>query len=141
MPELTELLRIVREFGLVPGLSSHTPESVICADNCDADVESCIQPYNAAGFLCQVETDWIGNVIRNAKKPVMTIKPLAAGRLLPPTGLAFVWNTIRDCDMVTVGTMSTYEAEEVLELSRAQLERRNAEVQLQTTRSKASLQV
>jgi len=139
MPELAELLRIVREFGLVPGLSTHTPESVVCADNSDADVESYIQPYNAAGFLCQVETDWIGRIIRDAKKPVMTIKPLAAGRLLPPTGLAFVWSTIRDCDMVTVGTMSPYEAEEVLEISRAQLERRDAEVQLQTTRSKQSL--
>ena len=64
---------------------------------------------------------------------------LAAGRLLPPTGLAFVWNTIRDCDMVTIGTMSTYEAEEDIELSLAMLERRKAEVELQTTRSKRSL--
>jgi len=140
MPELVELLRVVREFGLVPGLSTHTPESVVCADNTDVEVDSYIQPYNAAGFLCQVETDWISRVIRDAKKPVMTIKPLAAGRLLPPTGLAFVWNTLRDCDMVTIGTMSPYEAEEVIELSRAQLERRTAEVQLQMTRSKASLQ-
>lgn len=139
MPELVELLRIVREFELVPGLSTHTPESVVCADNCDADVDAYIQPYNAAGFLCQVETDWIGRIIQNAKKPVMTIKPLAAGRLLPPTGLAFVWSTIRDCDMVTVGTMSTYEAEEVIEISRALLEQRSAEVELQYTRSKASL--
>jgi len=69
----------------------------------------------------------------------MTIKPLAAGRLLPPTGLAFVWNTIRDCDMVTVGTMSAYEAEEDIELSLACLERRRAEVVLQRTRSKQSL--
>lgn len=140
MPELAELLRIVREFDLVPGLSTHTPESVVCADNHGEElVEAYIQPYNAAGFLCQVETDWIGRIIRDAKKPVMTIKPLAAGRLLPPTGLAFVWSTIRDCDMVTVGTMSTYEAEEVIEISRAQLERRSAEVELQKTRSKASL--
>jgi len=140
MPELVDLLRITREFGLVPGLSTHTPESVVCADNTGDDVvEAYIQPYNAAGFLCQVETDWISRVIRDAKKPVMTIKPLAAGRLLPPTGLAFVWNTIRDCDMVTIGTMSPYEAEEVIELSRAQLEQRSADVQLQYTRSKASL--
>lgn len=139
MPQLHAYLKVVREMGLIPGLSSHMPEAVTCADACGADVESYIQIYNAAGFLCQVETDWIQRIIRDAKKPVMTIKPLAAGRLMPPTGLAFVWNTIRDCDMVTIGTMSTYEAEEVIELSRANLERRNAEVSLQYTRSKKSL--
>lgn len=138
-PLLIEHLRFVREMGMIPGLSSHTPESVICSDACEADVETYIQPYNAAGFLCQVETDWLQRIIQDARKPVMTIKPLAAGRLLPPTGLAFVWNTIRDCDMVTIGTMSVYEAEEVIEISLACLEERESAVQLQTTRSKAGL--
>ena len=139
MPQLVEHLAYVREMGMIPGLSSHTPESITCSDASGADVDTYIQPYNAAGFLCQVETDWIQRVIQNARKPVMTIKPLAAGRLLPPTGLAFAWNTIRDCDMVTIGTMSTYEAEEVIELSLSCLERRKAEVDLQYTRSKATL--
>ena len=53
--------------------------------------------------------------------------------------MAFVWNTLRDCDMVTVGTMSTYEAEEIIELSLAQLEHRKATVDLQYTRSKSTL--
>ena len=98
-----------------------------------------MQPFNAAGFLCQAETDWVQRIITNAKNPVMCIKPMAAGRLLPPTGLTFVWNSIRDCDMVAVGTMNTYEAEEVIEISRACLERRKAEVDLQRTRSKQSI--
>ena len=139
-PQLIDHLRYVREMEMIPGLSSHAPEAIICSDNCDADVETYIQPYNAAGFLCNVETDWLQKVIAGARKPVMTIKPLAAGRLLPPTGLTFVWNTIRDCDMVTIGTMSPYEAEEVIELSLACLERRKAEVELQFTRSKKALQ-
>jgi hypothetical protein len=138
-PELTDHLRYVREMGMIPGLSSHTPQAIICSDASEADVESYIQPYNAAGFLCEVETDWLQQIITNARKPVMTIKPLAAGRLMPPTGLAFVWNTIRDCDMVTIGTMSRYEAEEVIELSLACLERRKAGVDLQFTRSKKAL--
>jgi hypothetical protein len=138
-PQLVEHLRYVREMGMIPGLSSHTPDAVVCSDASGADVESYIQPYNAAGFLCEVETDWLQQIIANAHKPVMTIKPLAAGRLLPPTGLAFVWNTIRDCDMVTIGTMSSYEAEEVIEHSLACLEKRKAEVELQVTRSKKSL--
>jgi len=138
-PELIEHLRFVREMEMIPGLSTHTPEAIVCADACNADVESYVQPYNAAGFLCQVETDWIRRIIRDARKPVMTIKPLAAGRLLPPTGLAFVWNTIRDCDMVTVGTMSAYEAEEDIEISLSCLQRRGTQVELQITRSNAML--
>jgi hypothetical protein len=134
--DLQQLLKIVREYDMIPGLSSHAPEVITCADHGGCDVETYITPYNAAGFLCQVETDWIANVIKGAKKPVMTIKPLAAGRLLPPTGLAFVWSTLREIDMVTIGTMSTYEAEESIELSMALLENRSADVKLQSTRSK-----
>jgi len=138
-PQLVDHLAYVREMGMVPGLSSHTPNSIVCSDACGADVETYIQPYNAAGFLCEYETDWMQRIIGEAKKPVMTIKPLAAGRLLPPTGLSFVWNTLRDSDMVTIGTMSKYEAEEVIELSLAILEKRRADVELQTTRSKKAL--
>ena len=138
-PELVEHLAYVRDMEMIPGLSTHTPESIIFADASGADVQSYVQPYNSAGFLCQVETDWLQRVIHQAQKPVMIIKPLAAGRLLPPTGLAFVWSTIRDCDMVTIGTMTAYEAEEVIEISRACLERRRADVELQATRSKATI--
>jgi hypothetical protein len=137
-PKLLDHLRYVREAGMIPGLSSHAPEAVTCSDACDADVATYIQPYNAAGFLCQLETDWLQRIFWSAKKPVMTIKPMAAGRLHPVTGLTFVWNTIRDCDMVTVGTMSTYEAEEVIEISRACLEHRQPNLDLQFTRSKKS---
>ncbi|MFB3880759.1 MAG: hypothetical protein ACE149_05820 [Armatimonadota bacterium] len=140
-PLLVDHLRVVREFGMIPGLSTHSPEAIICSDESNADVATYIQPYNAAGFLCHVETDWVQRIIRNAKKPVLTIKPMAAGRLQPLPGLSFVWNTLRDCDMVTVGTMSTYEAEEVIEISLACLEGREPNVDLQFTRSKRSVVV
>jgi hypothetical protein len=66
----------------------------------------------------------------------MTIKPMAAGRLLPLVGLGFAWGTLRDRDMVTVGTMSPDEAREVIEISLGCLERRKDHVELQRTRSK-----
>jgi hypothetical protein len=135
-PLLLEHLAYIREMEMIPGLSSHTPESIVCADACDADVATYIQPYNAAGFYCQIETDWLQGIFREAKKPVATIKPMAAGRLHPLTGLSFVWNTIRDCDLVAAGTMSTYEAEEVIEISRACIEGRDPDLDLQFTRSK-----
>ena len=140
IPGVETWLKAIRERGLIPGLSTHNPEAIVCADSDNLDVESYTQPYNASGFLCQVETDWIATVIRQARKPVMVIKPLAAGHLLPHTGLAFVWSTIRPIDMVAIGTMSSYEAEEDIELSLSFLEQRNANVQLQKTRSKKGLE-
>ena len=115
--DIDKYTAMIRERGMIPGLSTHMPESVVYADRTGADVETYIQLYNAAGFLMQVEADWVMRIISEAKKPVMTIKPLAAGRLLPVVGLAFVWNTIRDQDMVTIGTTTPDEAREVIDIS------------------------
>jgi hypothetical protein len=137
--DLDKYTRMIRERGMIPGLSTHMPETVVYADKMGADVETYTQIYNSAGFLMQVEADWVMRVISEAKRPVMTIKPLAAGRLLPIVGLAFVWNTIRDQDMVTVGTTTPDEAREVIELSLDLLNRRIPDNKLQETRSKKSL--
>ncbi|HTX91038.1 MAG TPA: hypothetical protein VMC09_07450 [Anaerolineales bacterium] len=137
--EIDKYTKMIRERGMIPGLSTHMPEAVVYADKAGADIETYIQIYNAAGFLMQVEADWVMKVIREARKPVMTIKPLAAGRLLPIVGLAFVWNTIRDQDMVTIGTTTPDEAREVIDISLDLLDRRIPDNALQETRSKKSL--
>jgi hypothetical protein len=136
---LDRYTQMIRERDMIPGLSTHMPESVIYADRQGADVETYIQIYNAAGFLMQVEVDWIMQVIQKAEKPVMTIKPLAAGKLLPVVGMTYVWNTIRDQDMVTIGCTTPDEAKEIIDLSLDLLNRRVPEQDLQATRSKASL--
>jgi hypothetical protein len=127
---------MIRKCGMIPGLSTHVPESLVYADESGLDVGTYIQIYNAAGFLMPLEVDWIHRIIWDAKHPVMTIKPMAAGRLLPLVGLGFAWGTIREQDMVTVGTMTPDEARELVELSLSLLERRQARVELQKTRSK-----
>jgi hypothetical protein len=132
-------LRMIRERGMIPGLSTHMPETPTYADECGLDVATYIQIYNAAGFLMQIEIDWVQRMIWGARKPVITIKPLAAGRLPPLVGLGFVWSTIRECDMVCIGTSNPYEAAEVVELSLSILEHRAPRVELQTTRSKQSV--
>lgn len=137
--DIDKYTTMIRDRDMIPGLSTHMPETVVYADQTGADVETYIQLYNAAGFLLQVEADWVMRIIQNAKKPVMTIKPLAAGRLLPVVGLAFVWNTIRQCDMVTIGTTTPAEAREVVEISLNLLDKRLPENELQRTRSKSSL--
>jgi hypothetical protein len=52
-----------------------------------------------------------------------------------------VWNTIRDQDMVTIGTTTPAEAREVIEISLDLLDRRMPEYELQKTRSKESLEL
>ncbi len=136
---MARYVAMIRERGMIPGLSTHTPEAIVYADNTGLDVESYTQIYNSSGFLMQVEADWIMRIIQKARKPVMVIKPLAAGRIIPPVALAFVWNTIRDEDMLTIGTTSPDEAKEVIDISRDYLGRRSARIQLQETRSKRSL--
>lgn len=137
--DIDKYTRMIRERGMIPGLSTHMPETVLYADRTGIDITTYIQIYNAAGFLMQVEADWVMNIIRNAQKPVMTIKPLAAGRLLPVVGLAFVWNTIRPIDMVTIGTTTPDEAREVIDISLDLLSKQVPEYELQRTRSKKSL--
>jgi hypothetical protein len=137
--DLAIYTKMIRERGMIPGLSTHMPESVVYSDRMEADVATYVQLYNAAGFLMQVEADWVMRIIHEAKKPVMTIKPLAAGRLLPVVGLAFVWSTLREQDMVTIGTTTPDEAKEVIELSLDLLYHERPTNQLQRTRSKNSL--
>jgi hypothetical protein len=133
---LDRITPLIRERGMIPGLSTHRPETPVFADESKADVETYIQIYNALGFLMHVEVDWAHRIIQNAEKPVMAIKPLAAGRLLPLVGFAFVWATLRDQDMVTVGALTPDEAREDIELSLSILERRSLQAELQATRSK-----
>jgi len=131
---------MIRQRGMIPGLSTHMPETPVYADESNLDVGTYIQIYNAAGFLMQIEIDWVHRMIWNARHPVITIKPMAAGRVMPLVGLAFSWATIRPIDAVTVGTMTADEAREVIDISLSILENRRATVELQRTRSKESVE-
>ncbi|HZJ57651.1 MAG TPA: hypothetical protein VFD89_05355 [Clostridia bacterium] len=126
---LPDYLAMVRDHDMIPGLSCHMPELVVYSDLNDYDVETYIQLYNCMGFLMQVEVEYIHKVIWQAKKPVMTIKPMAAGRVSPFVGLTFSWHTIRPCDMVTIGCFTPEEAAEDIEISMAALESRPPELE------------
>lgn len=121
---LPDYLAMIREQGMIPGLSCHMPELVVYSDLNNYDVETYVQIYNCMGFLMQIEVEYIHKVIWEAKKPVMTIKPMAAGRVSPFVGLTFSWHTIRPRDMVTVGCLTPDEAIEDIEISFAALESR-----------------
>ncbi|MFO8081214.1 MAG: hypothetical protein R6V07_13060, partial [Armatimonadota bacterium] len=129
----------IREKGMIPGLSTHRPEAIVVGDAAGYDIATYIQPLNPIGFLCAVETDWMAGVINRTEKPVICIKPLAAGRVNPPTGLGFAFASIKPTDVVCIGLLSPEEAEEDLEIVRKIFERQPAQVELQYTRSKAAL--
>lgn len=140
IPGVDKILRMIRDHGMIPGLSTHMPEVPVYADETALDVTTYIQLYNAVGFLMQIEVDWVHRMIWQCRKPVITIKPLAVNKVMPLVGLAFNWATIRDQDMVCVGTSTPDEARECIEISRSILERRPDQVELQRTRSKASIE-
>jgi hypothetical protein len=137
---MDEFCAMIRQRGMIPGLSTHMPETPRYADRTGLDVATYIQIYNARGFLMQIEIDWVHKVIHEAAKPVICIKPMAAGRVQPLVGLAFVWATIRPQDMVCVGTMTPDEARELIEITWSLFENRASTVELQRTRSKTSLE-
>ena len=99
---LPDYLSMIRDRGMIPGLSAHMPELVLYSDKNEYDVQ----------------------IIHEAKKPVMTIKSMAAGRCSPFVGITFSYNTIRPCDMVTVGAMTADEVHEDVEIAMAALEHR-----------------
>ena len=121
---LDDYTKMIRDAGMRPGLSCHMPELVVYSDEQGYDVETYIQIYNPLGFLMQIEVEGVARIINHAKRPVMTIKPMAAGRCTPYVGLNFVYNTIRPCDMVTLGAHNAREVHEDVEIALAAIERR-----------------
>lgn len=135
---LPDYLDMMRQKGLVPGLSAHMPELVLYSDRNGYDVQTYIQIYNCAGFLMQVEVEYISKVIQEAKKPVMTIKSMAAGRVSPYVGLTFSFATIRPCDMVTLGAFTPEEVHEDVEIALAAIERRYPNLEGRATPNKTA---
>ncbi|MBE6999682.1 MAG: hypothetical protein E7428_05810 [Ruminococcaceae bacterium] len=135
---LPDYLYMIREAGMHPGLSAHMPELVLYSDANEYDVETYIQIYNCMGFLMQVEVEYINQVIWNAKKPVMTIKSMAAGRCSPFVGITFSYNTIRPCDMVTMGAFNPDEVHEDVEIALAAIEHRRANIGGRATPNKTA---
>jgi len=134
-----EIIEYTRALAMGTGWSTHLPHTIVVSDAAGYDADTYVQPFNSIGFLCNVETDWVGSIIRNAKKPVTCIKPLGAGRIMPPTALQFVYHNIKPSDTVVIGLLSPEEVEEDVKIVRQILTGSEEEVELQETRSKAGL--
>ena len=124
---------------MLPALSCHHIETVKAVYDGGYDVETFIVPFNSIGFLCTVETDWMARVIREIATPIIAIKPLAAQRILPPTGLQYVFDNVKPVDMVAIGMASPEEVREDVALAREFITGVEGRRDYQTTRSKAAL--
>ncbi|HUU43385.1 MAG TPA: hypothetical protein VMY39_09390 [Planctomycetota bacterium] len=134
-----EITKRVRGHGMIPGVSTHRAETIVVCDTRPYDVEVYIQIFNVAGFLMPLETDWMTRVVRNANRPVLCIKPLAAGRVLPPTGLRWTFENCKPVDVVACGFMSVEEANEDIDIVLEILTGKPREGELAVTRSKRSV--
>ncbi|MBR6220202.1 MAG: hypothetical protein IKQ80_06555 [Clostridia bacterium] len=139
MDRLPDYLDMIRQHGMVPGLSAHMPELILYSDQNGYDVQTYIQIYNCMGFLMQVEVEGVRAIIEGAKKPVMTIKPMAAGRVSPYVGLTFSFATLRPQDMVTVGAHTPEEVYEDVEIALAALERRYPDMERRSSPNKTAV--
>ena len=66
----------------------------------------------SSAFLCAIETNWQAEIIRRTPKPVIIIKPLAAGRVMPYEALSYVLANTKPNDPIAIGFMSREEVEE-----------------------------
>ncbi len=132
-----ELAESIRSHGMIPGLSTHRPETIVTMDRAGKDVETYALPFNVIGFLSNVEVEWVRRVINNSPKPVVAIKPLAAGRVTPEVGLSFVLRSIKEKDVVALGFSHVLEVEEDMEIVLGVLSGERGELPLTTSRSKA----
>jgi hypothetical protein len=78
-------------------------------------------------------------MIREFPKPIIIIKPLAAGRLMPEQGIPFVLNNIKDSDSIALGVMSPEEVEEDVTIFLDTLMNRHSNRDLLTTPSKSTV--
>jgi len=132
-----ELADSIRSAGMVPGLSTHRPETVVTMDRAGKDVETYVLPFNSLGFLSNVEVEWTRRVIVQSPKPIIVINPLAAARITPEVGLPFVFRGIKDADAVAVGFSNVLEVEEDIGIVNSALTAGSEELPLTTSRSKA----
>ncbi len=131
-----QLVGKIRDRGMIPGLSTHRPETVVTMDKSDEDVETYVLPFNSIGFLSNVEVEWVQRVINNTPKPLMIIKPLAAARLTPEVGLPFVLGNIKPEDAVSIGFSNPMEVQEDMQIVTSVLSGQIERMPLTTSRSK-----
>lgn len=119
-----EYLAMIHDAGMSAGIQANMPEIITYSDNNGYDADVYVQNYNCAGFLMQVEIEQCIQVIHSSRKPVITLDPVAGGKVTPYVGLTYSWNSIRSQDFIAFEVLYGFTAEEIIEISCAALEHR-----------------
>ncbi len=119
--EVSPIIQIIREAGLLAGIAGHNPEVFRWAEeNLDVDYYLCSyynsarrdeRPEHAAEkreWFWDEDRSTITELIQKLSKPVIHYKVLAAGRNDPAEALAFAAKSMRPCDAVCVGVYTEH---------------------------------
>ncbi|NIN64263.1 MAG: hypothetical protein GTO63_06105 [Anaerolineae bacterium] len=115
MPFACQHLAKLREQGLVTGIATHRPGMTIPRVEEMEEVALILSPFNKLGRFMDPSVDSTLQAIESTSKPIIAMKPLAAGRLSPQEGLAYLPGKVAG---VAVGIASVKEAEETFAVAK-----------------------
>lgn len=108
-PRLEEWIDAIKEIGAKPAASTHIPGTSIPKLD-KLGFEAYLTPLNPLGYGMKPDFESTLEAIRNTKKSIIAIKPLAAGKLVPDTSLfKFIFEY---ADSIAVGAVSENEMAE-----------------------------
>jgi hypothetical protein len=105
-PMLAEWIDMIKEMGAKPAASTHTPGTTIPLLDSQG-FEAYLAPLNPAGYGMEPDFESTLKAIESTDKPVIAIKPLAAGKL-PPKRAVFEF-IFKYADSIAVGVVSEDE--------------------------------
>jgi hypothetical protein len=104
-----EVAAYIRDKKMIPGLSTHYIESIEAVEKNKYDAPLIIQPLNKIGFESDCAPDVLAAKIKSTKIKILSIKPMAAGRISPEEGLPWAVERLKKDDLIAVGTGDKFQ--------------------------------
>ncbi len=111
-----EMLGLIRENGMVPGIACHDARAILYSDERGYDVKVYATPVNKIGFWMNPEGLTL-KIVRRTDKPVIALKPFASSRIQPEEGLEFTLSTL-GVTAVAIGVANYEEVTQDFNLAR-----------------------
>ena len=102
-PPYPELAELIRDLGMIPGLSTHFIESIEAVEKQKYDAKVIVQPLNKIGFESDTSPENLVQKIQSTQLQIINIKPMAAGRISHTEALPWNLSKIKKNDFLAVG--------------------------------------
>ncbi len=102
-PPYPELSALIRDLGMIPGLSTHFFETIEAVEKQNYDAKVIVQPLNKIGFESNTTPENLIEKIQSTKLQIINIKPMAAGRISHKEALPWNLSNIKKNDFLAVG--------------------------------------